>query len=232
VSIAAASDLKFALDDIVLAFERQHPDISVGVTYGASGMFFAQLLSRAPFDLFLSADVEYPRKLVEQGQAEKTTEFLYAIGHLVVWVPQSSPLDVDALGIRTVIDPAVRRVAIANPRHAPYGRAAEAALKSLKVYDAVQDRLVFGESVAQAAQFVSSAAADAGIIALSLALSPPLRDTGRFWRVPADAHPPLEQGGVILSWARDRAAAEEVRRFMTGAAGRAILERYGFTLER
>src|SRR5581483_10829703 len=133
-------------------------------------------------------------------------------------------------GIRAVLDPGVRKVAIANPRFAPYGRAAEAALKHAGVYDSVKDRLVLGENIAQTAQFVESGAADVGLIALSLALAPPLRDKGRAWEVPADAFPPLEQGGVILTGAKDAAAAQALREFLTGADGRAVLRKHGFRL--
>ncbi|HEX5269878.1 MAG TPA: molybdate ABC transporter substrate-binding protein [Gemmataceae bacterium] len=230
VRVAAAADLKFALDDAVTAFRARHPDIEVQVTYGASGNFYAQLSNRAPFDLFLSADIDYPRKLVEQGLADRDSEFLYAVGHLVLWVPNSSPLDVQGRGIDALLDPSIKKIAIANPKHAPYGRAAEAALKSLGVYDRVKEQLVLGENVAQAAQFAQTGAADAGVFALSLALAPPLRNDGRYWEVPPDAYPRLEQGGVILTWAQDRPAAEALRSFLTGDEGRAILKRYGFVL--
>src|SRR5439155_3328701 len=174
VRVAAASDLKFAFDELARDFQARHTGIAVKVTYGSSGNFYTQLASEAPFDLFLSADLDYPRKLVAQGRAVKETEFQYAVGRLVVWVPNGSPLDLDQLGIRAVTDPRVKKVAIANPRHAPYGRAAEAALKHAGVYDQVKDRLVLGENIAQAAQFVESGAADVGLVALSLALAPTL----------------------------------------------------------
>jgi molybdate transport system substrate-binding protein len=230
VRVAAAADLQFALEDVVKAFGERRPDIDVKVTYGSSGNFYAQLSNRAPFDLYLSADVDYPRKLVAQGLADERSEFLYAVGHLVLWVPDSSPLPVEKAGAQALLDPSVKKVAIANPRHAPYGRAAEAALKSLGVYEQVRDKLVLGENVAQAAQFVQSGAADVGLIALSLALAPALRGRGRYWEVPLDAHPRLEQGGVILSWAQDREAAEALRSFLLGDEGRAVLKRYGFFL--
>src|SRR5262245_7365792 len=124
VRVAAAADLKFALEDVVAAFGRARPEVTVKVTYGASGSFFAQISNRAPFDLFLSADVDYPRKLIEQGLADKDSEFLYAVGHLVVWSPSASALEVEKLGAKALLDPSVRKVAVANPRHAPYGRAA------------------------------------------------------------------------------------------------------------
>lgn len=230
VRVAAAADLKFAFEEVSVEFRKQHPDIQVEPTYGSSGTFFAQLTNQAPFDLFLSADIDYPRRLVEQGHAIPGTEFLYALGQIVVWVPSDSKWDVESLGISALLDPAVRRVAIANPKHAPYGRAAESAMRSLGVYDQVQGRLVLGENVAQTAQFVESGAADIGIIALSLALAPPMRDRGRFWIIPPEAYPKIEQGGVILSRARDREATEALRAFLIDRRGRDILRRYGFIL--
>lgn len=225
--IAAASDLQFALEDIVREFHGERPEINVKVSYGSSGNFYAQISNGAPFDLFFSADVEYTRRLAAEKRTLPGSEFLYATGRLVLWVPKSSPLDVSR-GFEALREPAVRRIAIANPRHAPYGRAAEAALRGQELYDEVKGRLIFGENVAQAAQFVQSGAADAGLIALSLALSPTLAREGRYWEVPADAHPRLEQGGVILQAARDREAAMAFRDFLLGARGRAALARYGF----
>ncbi len=230
VRVAAASDLKFALDDVVKAFHENHPDIQVKVSYGSSGTFFAQLSNKAPFDLFLSADMDYPRKLIEQGLAEKDSEFRYAVGHLVVWELKSRTLDVEKLGIKALLDPSVKKIAIANPKFAPYGRAAEAALKSLGVYDQVKDRLVLGDNVSQAAQFVQSGSADIGVFSLSLALAPTLSQEGRYWEVPLSAYPRLDQGGVILSWVRDRQAAESFRSFLVADQGRDVLKRYGFVL--
>jgi molybdate transport system substrate-binding protein len=230
VRVAAAADLKFAFADLAAAFQQKYPGIPVTVTYGSSGNFYNQLCNKAPFDLFLAADLEYPRRLLERGLAVPGSEFLYAVGHLVVWVPNGSTLDLDKLGLGAVADPSVRKLAIANPKHAPYGRAAEAALKKLDVYDRVKDRLVLGENIAQAAQFVESGAADAGLVALSLALAPAMRDKGRYWVVPLGAYPRLEQGGVILEWAKDMKGAETLRGFVTSEEGRVILKRHGFRL--
>lgn len=229
VRVAAASDLRFALEEMLAEFGKQHRDISVKRTYGSSGNFYAQLSNKAPFDVFLSADVEYPRKLIEQGLADKESEFIYARGEIVVWVPNDSKLDIET-GMRAMLDPAVRKIAIANPKHAPYGRAAESAMKSLGVYEQVQDRLVLGENVAQTAQFIESGAADIGIIALSLAAAPAMKDKGRYWRIPLDAFPRLDQGGIILNSAIDPEAAGLLRAFIISSEGQAILNRYGFDL--
>ena len=231
IAVAAASDLKFALDEILVAFQKQHPEIEVRTTYGASGNFFTQLSNRAPFDIYFSADIGYPRQLIEQGLTDSESEFLYAEGRIVVWARNESPLDLEKLRIESLLESSVKKIAIANPLHAPYGRAAEAALKSLKVYDRVKDRLVLGENIAQTAQFVESGAADVGIIALSLAMAPAMKDKGRFWMVPADAYPKLEQGGVILEWSKAKDAANALRSFVMGAEGREILESYGFEAE-
>jgi molybdate transport system substrate-binding protein len=226
---AAAADLKFALDDLTNRFHGKHPARKIHVTYASSGDFFAQLQSGAPFDLFFSADMAYPRKLAEAGLGADDV-FLYAIGRIVVWVPKQSPLDVDKLGIKALLEPSVRKVAVANPEHAPYGRAAVSAMKELNVYDRVASRLVYGENIAQTAQFVQSGAADVGILALSLAVVPRMREVGRFWRVPLDAYPRIEQGGIILKSAKNLKTARAFRDFVLGGHGREVLERYGFSL--
>jgi molybdate transport system substrate-binding protein len=230
LSVAAAADLKFAFADIVTAFHEEHPEIQVRVTYNSSGTFFAQLNNHAPFDLFFSADMDYPRRLIEQGLASQESAFVYAVGHLVVWVPRGSSLDLEKLGLQALLDPSVQKIAIANPRHAPYGRAAEATLKAAGLYEKVQPRLVFGENIVQTAQFVQTGSADVGLLSLSLALAPALHSSGRYWEIPVDAYPRLEQGGVILSWAKDRRAAESLRGFVIGDRGKAILRRYGFSV--
>jgi molybdate transport system substrate-binding protein len=230
VSVAAAADLKFAFDELIADFEQLHPHIKVQVTYGSSGNFFAQFTNRAPFDIYFSADAAYPRQLAEKGLADQESLFLYAVGQIVVWVPHGSSIDVEKLGIQAVVNPAARKVAIANPLHAPYGRAAEAAMKNLGVFEQVQDRLVLGENIAQTAQFVESGAADVGIIALSLALAPALRDKGKHWLIPIDSYPTMEQGSVILNWASDREATDLFRTFVAGPGGRKVLKQYGFIL--
>ena len=203
--------------------------IRPAVTYGSSGSFYAQIENGAPFDLFLSADAEYPRRLAANGLADGEP-FLYAVGRIALWVPASSTLDLRALGLRALLDPSVAKVAIANPRHAPYGRAAEAAMRSLGVYDGVKEKLVLGENVAQAAQFVQSGAADAGVIALSLALAPPMRSSGRYVEIPLESYPRMDQGGIVLKGTREPAAARALRDALLGSRGREILKDYGFFL--
>jgi molybdate transport system substrate-binding protein len=229
VRIAAASDLKFALDEVVDLATTAHPELTVTVTYGSSGMFLQQIQDGAPFDLYLSADLAYPRALVAEGLAEEADLFPYAVGRLALWVPEGSALDPDQ-GLAVLTDDTVRRVAVANPEHAPYGRAALAALRTAGLEEQVAPKLVLGENVAQAAEFVLSGNADAGIVALSLVLSDPLRDEGRWAEVPLDAFPTLEQGGVVLARATHPEAARTVRDTLLGPDGREVLERYGFVL--
>jgi len=230
LNVAAAADLKFALDEISAAFRKEAPAIDVRVSYGSSGSFFAQIVNGAPYDLFLSADVSYPRRLVEAGLAARGSEFPYAVGRLVLWVPRESRLDLQRLGMGALLDPTVRRIAIANPDHAPYGKAAEAAMRSAGILDQLRPRLVLGENISQAAQFVQSGNADAGILALSLALAPAMRDGGSYWEVPEASFPRMDQGGVVLTASREPEAAAAFVTFLTGPAGRVILSRFGFKL--
>jgi len=229
LTVAAAADLRFALDELVLQFRAAHPAEDLAITYGSSGNFFAQIQNGAPFDVFLSADVDYPRRLVAASLASKDSLFLYGAGRIVVWVPAGSPLDPAALGIHLLEAASVRHIAIANPQHAPYGRAAVAALRSLGVYDRVAPKLVLGENIAQAFEFVESGAAEVGIVALSLALAPAARTHGRYWEVPQEAYPKIEQGGVILSRAPAGPAAR-FRAFLLSEEARRILKQYGFSV--
>lgn len=228
VTVAAASDLRHALAAVVRELQTRHPEIDVQPTFAASGTLHAQIANGAPFDLFLAADIAYAERLAEQGLAAREAVFHYGTGRIVIWVPQASAVDLEATGMQALLDRAIRRIAIANPRHAPYGRAAEAALEHFGLRDRVQSKLVLGENVAEAAQFATSGAVDAAVIARSLAESPAMKPHGRVWLVPADAHPPLVHGGVVLAAARDPAAAHLVADFVRGAEGRAILRAYGF----
>ncbi len=227
IAIAAASDLSFAFKELTVAFEKAQ-GIRVRLSLGSSGNFFSQIQQGAPFDLYFSADVRYPQKLIEAGQAAADSLYRYAVGRIVVWVPNASALAVDRLGLDVLLDRSVKKIAIANPKHAPYGRAAVAALEQAKLYERVKDKLVFGENVSQAAQFVESGAAEAGVIALSLALAPPMHAAGTYWLVPDSAHLPLEQGAVIVSAARNREGAQAFLRFLKTEEATRVMARYGF----
>ncbi|TAL09490.1 MAG: molybdate ABC transporter substrate-binding protein [Nitrospirae bacterium] len=227
ITIAAASDLNFALKEIVTDFEKKTGN-TVKLSLGSSGNFFAQLSNGAPFDLFFSADIGYPKKLEEAGLAEPGTLYMYAVGRIVVWVPKGSPIDAGSLGIKALQHPSVKKIAIANPKHAPYGRAAVAAMEHFKVYDVVKDKLVLGENISQTAQFIQTGGADIGVIALSLAVAPAMKETGAFWEVPVAAYPKLEQGAVVLKAAKDPKTARAFFDHIKSPEGTAVFKRYGF----
>jgi molybdate transport system substrate-binding protein len=228
LTIAAASDLVHCLGELQAAFVRVHPGVECKTTTGASGNLFAQIRHGAPFDVFLSADVHYPEELIKAGLAEESSLTPYAVGRLVVWTVRDG-VDVTA-GLAALRHPAVRRIAIANPDHAPYGRAARAALGSAGLWEAVQPRLVFGENSAQTAQFVETQNADAGIVALAIVLSPRLQHTGRWAAVPESAHPPLEQVAVLTKRGARGSAGWDYLKFLRSPAAREIFRRHGFRL--
>jgi len=229
ITVAAAADLQFAMDELLQNFRRRNPAENVKVVYGSSGNFYSQIQNHAPFDVFLSADIQYPRRLVDEGLAIGPSLFTYATGRLAVWVPQQSPLDLSR-GLAVLVDPRVRHIAIANPEHAPYGRAAMAALKSAGLFERVQAKLVLGENIAQTLQFVQSGSAEVGLVALSLAVAPPVATNGRYWEIPLNAYPPIEQGGVVTLRARHARLSTAFAEYMQTSEARTILKRYGFSL--
>lgn len=229
LAICAASDLKFALDDLLRDFRTLEPNVTVTATYGSSGNFYQQLKQRAPFDVYLSADIEYVRKLNNEALLVPGSLFPYAEGRLVVWARNESKLELGVDGKSGLTDPSVNKIAVANPQTAPYGRAAVAALKTLGVYEQLESKLVQGENIAQTAQYVESGAADIGLIALSLATAPAMKDKGRYVVVPNNAYPKLEQAGAVLSWAKSPEAAEKFCKFLRSADAREKLRQYGFT---
>ncbi len=226
ITIAAASDLNFVFRELVAEYE-QSTDDRVRLSLGSSGNFYAQIQNGAPFDLYFSADIAYPRKLEEAGLTVPGSLYPYAIGRIVLWAGKDSRLDLSK-GLEILRESTVKKIAIANPKHAPYGRAAVAAMEQAQVYDRVKDKLVFGENISQAAQFVESGAADIGIIAMSLALAPPMQAAGRYWEIPADVHPPIEQGAVIIRGAKNQERAKAFLSFVQSAEGQAMMKRYGF----
>jgi molybdate transport system substrate-binding protein len=226
VHVAAAADLQSAMPEIARAFEAQ-TGTTVDVAYGSSGNFYAQIQNGAPLDVFFSADNEYPKKLEESGSAEPRSTQIYGIGRIVLWMPVSAKCNPERDGWQCLQDLAVKKIAIANPAHAPYGRAAVAALQKAGIYDAVKAKLVLGENISQAAQFVQSGNAEAGIIANSLALSPAMHG-GRKWVIPAETYPRIEQTVVVLKSAREKLAAQEFVKFVTRGPGREMLAKYGF----
>jgi molybdate transport system substrate-binding protein len=228
VKVAAAADLKFAMQDLAAQFEKK-TGTKIDVTYGSSGNFFAQLQNGAPFDVFFSADLEYARKLDAAHLAEPGTLCEYAVGRLVLWAPADSKVDITKDQWKSLLDPHVDKIAIANPAHAPYGKAAVAALQSAGIYDQVKSKLVYGENISQTAQFVQSGNAQLGLLALSLVAAPAMKN-GRTWIVPSTAYPPIEQGAVVLRGAQNKATALSFLDFVRGTEGSATLQQYGFTV--
>ena len=228
--VAAAADLSSALQEIAAAYEKK-TTVRVKLSFGASGALTQQIQNGAPFDLFFSADMDYPRQLIAAGQADGASLYQYAVGKLVLWVPADSPLDLEYKGAQVLLDPSVKKIAIANPQHAPYGRAALAALKHYGLYDRVADRLVLGENVSQAAQFVESGNAQAGFVALAHALAPGMQGKGKYWDVPAEAYPPLAQGVVVITRSLHKKEAAEFVRYVKTKEAAAVLTRYGFTVQ-
>jgi len=225
--VAAAADLKFAMTDLTGQFEKQ-TGTKVDVTYGSSGNFFAQIQNGAPFDLFFSADIDYPRKLEAAELGEPGTLYEYAVGRIVIWAPADATVDVAKLGWNALLDASMQKIALANPEHAPYGRAAVAAMQKAGIYEQVKPKLVYGENISQAAQFVQSGNAQAGIVAMSLAVSPAMKD-GKRWEIPADMHPPIEQAAIVMKDAKNKDKAKAFLEFVKSPAGRATLTKYGFT---
>jgi molybdate transport system substrate-binding protein len=230
--VAAAADLEPVLPPILAEFQ-QATGIHAEATYQASAMLTTQIMNGAPFDLFLSADLGYPRRLIEAGVADaagsagSSTPIIYARGTLVLWARKDSGLPPPSLDL--LRNPNLKRLAIANPDRAPYGRAAVAALTSLKLYDALKPRLVTGENIAQSAQFADSGNADAGLISLTSALTPKLSGNGVYYVIPRDLYPPIEQGAVIVSGTSQRAAAHKLLDFLLSTPIQAELAKSGLT---
>jgi molybdate transport system substrate-binding protein len=229
IIVAAAADMNAALPQIVEAYTKETGQ-AVKISFGSSGNLTNQIRNGAPFDIFFSADEDYPRQLIAEGLAEKDTLYCYAVGRLVLWIPADSPLDLSKLGMKALLEPSIKKIAIANPAHAPYGRAAEAALRHFGIYDQVSSRLVLGENVSQAAQFVESGNAQAGLIAFSHALAPALKDKGRYWTLPLDAYPTLNQAAVVLSRSKQRDAARRFLEFLRSPEATSLLDSYGFSV--
>ena len=227
IAIAAAADLKFCLDSLVQEYRRTHAGDEIQVTYGSSGKAFAQIQQGAPFDVFFSADVEYPNKLAEIGLAASKPR-LYALGRIVLW---SATEDASRLDLKSLAQMRFSKVAIANPLHAPYGKRAEEALRKSGQWDTVQSRLVMGDNIAQTAQFVQSGSASIGILALSLVKSPAFSGQG-YYLVPENLHSPLEQAVVILKRAEKNPLATDFVDFLFTAPARKVFQRYGFGLPK
>jgi molybdate transport system substrate-binding protein len=229
ITVAAAADLQSAMQEVADRFHNE-TGTTVKPIYGSSGNFFQQIENGAPFDMFFSANLDYPKKLEAAGLTEKGSYYQYARGKIVIWVPKDSKLDLTA-GMKVLLDPSVKKIAVANPQHAPYGQAAVAAMQKENIYEKVKDKFVLGENISQAAAFVISGTADVGVVALSLALSPNMKDKGRYAEVPAGEYPPIEQACVILASSKNKDTARQFLSFVKTAAVADVLRRYGFDVQ-
>jgi len=229
ITIAAAADLQSAMQDVAARFHHETGK-TVKLIYGSSGNFFQQIQNGAPFDMFFSANLEYPKKLEAAGLTEPGTYYQYAKGKIVIWVPKDSKLDLSS-GLHSLLEPSIKKIAVANPQHAPYGQAAVAAMQKENVYDKVKDKFVLGENISQTASFVLSGSADVGIVALSLALSPNMKDRGRYAEVPVSEYPPIEQACVVLSSSKNKETARQFLLFVKTVAVADILRSYGFNVQ-
>ena len=228
LSVAAAADLQFAFKDVATRFEKD-TGAHVQLVFGSSGNFTTQIQNGAPFDVFFSADEDYPKKLEAAGLTLPGSLYEYAAGKIVLWIPNESKLDLKG-GLSALLDPNVKKIAIANPQHAPYGRAAVAALQHENLYNRLADKFVLGENISQTASFVASGSADAGIIALSLALAPAMKEKGRYTVVPADDYPPIVQAAVILKSSKQSALAQKFIDYLKSPAILQLMKTYGFTV--
>jgi molybdate transport system substrate-binding protein len=226
ITVAAAADLQFAMQDVAARFQKETGK-TVKAIYGSSGNFFQQIQNGAPFDMFFSANLDFPKKLGAAGLIEPGSYYQYARGKIVIWVPKESKVDVTS-GMKALLDPSIKKIAVANPQHAPYGQAAVAAMQKGGIYEKVKDKFVLGENISQTASFVVSGAADVGIIALSLALAPNMKDKGRSADVPPEDYPPIEQACVILASSKNKDMARQFLSFIKTAAIGDVFRSYGF----
>ena len=225
--VAAAADLQGVMPEMASRFEKQS-GINVRLSYGSSGNFFAEIKNFAPYDVFFSADIAYPQKLEAAGLTDPGSLYEYATGRIVLWIPNRSSVDLSK-GLAVAADPAIKKLAIANPAHAPYGRAAESALRKAGLWERVSSKLVLGENISQTAQFVESGNAEAGIVALSLVLSPTMKGHGTYYEIPTELYPPIRQAVVILKQSPHQASAKRFVEFLKTPEITSLLQRDGFS---
>jgi molybdate transport system substrate-binding protein len=227
ITVAAAADMKFAMEEIASSFRATHPADEVEVIFGSSGKAHTQIQQGAPYDLYFSADVSFPQELIERGMSASLEVIPYALGRIVLW---SSTFDASTMTLENLADPKIIHVATANPAHAPYGRRAVEALKSSGMWDKIEPKMVYGENITQATQFVQSGNAQVGIIALSLAVSPELTSKGGYYLIPDTLHEPLKQGFIITKRAENNELAHKFADYMNSKEARSVMVRYGFVL--
>jgi len=227
ITVAAAADLKFAMEEVAAYFRSSHPDDVVDVIFGSSGKAHTQIQQGAPYDLYFSADESFPQELIERGLSASPKVIPYALGRIVLW---SNTLDASKMTLESLVNPEIIHVATANPAHAPYGRRGVEALKAAGVWERVEPKMVYGENITQASQFVQSGNAQVGIIALSIAMAPELSSKGGYFLIPDELHEPLKQGFIITKRAENNALAHKFADFMNSQEARSVMIRYGFVL--
>lgn len=228
ILIAAAADLKFAMDEVVKEFKSTNPTEKIKVIYGSSGTFLVQIQNGAPFDLYFSADIDYPKKLQSMNLTSSEVK-QYAVGRIVIW---SNQIDASRMTLKDLNDKSIKNISIANPKHAPYGKRAVEAMKAVGVYESVNGKFLFAENVGQASQWVLSGNAQVGIIALSLAMSDEMRNKGKYSLIDEKLHQPLEQGYVVTKHGEKNKLAKQFAEYMGSKSARLIMERYGFVLPK
>lgn len=226
ITIAAAADLKFAMDEVVATFKKDNPGDVIEVIYGSAGKFNTQIQQGAPYDLYFSADIAFPRQLTEHGLAGSDIK-PYALGRIALW---SGEMDASKMTLESLTDPKITRIAIPNPRHAPYGRRAEEALRASGLWEKIEPKLVFAEDMIQVMQFAQTGNAQAAIISLSFAVNPDIARQGGYWLIPDNLHEPLEQAFIITKRAEGNALAKRFADYVSSAPARAVMTKYGFVL--
>lgn len=225
-TVVVAANLKSAMDSIVKIYQQQNPADNIQISYGSSGKFYEQIANGAPFDVFFSADMNYPTKLKETHFAISKVK-MYAIGNIAIW---SKKIDPRIQKMNALLDSKIKKIAIANPKTAPYGTKAVESMKYYKLYDKLKPKLVYGENIAQAAQFTAFGAADIGILALSDVLSPAMKkEDGKYYIIPQKSHAVLQQGCVILKHGKENAAAKRFYEYISSAKAKAILKYFGYS---
>jgi len=226
LTIAAASDLSFAMKELISDFKTTSPNADITLISGSSGKFYHQLMNGAPYDMYFSADIAYPEKLLKSGHAVGEVS-LYAIGRIVLW---SSKVDVKKSTINSLLNDNINKISIANPKHAPYGARAKEFLQSNTLWETLKPKLIYGENISQATNYAVMGVADIGVIALSLAMAPRIADKGTYWLIPSQQHKPLKQGYAVLKRAENKPLQKAFSKYLKSDKAIKILSRYGFVV--
>ena len=224
VNIAAAANLRYVLEEIKTAYVKQYPKSKVTLTFGASGMLVQQIINGATFDFFMAADNEFPLKLKDKGLTTGVMS-TYAVGKLALY---STVLDVNKTGLAALKDLSVRKIAIANPETAPYGERAIELLKNQKLYESLKSKIVLGENISQAAQFIFTGNSEIGFIALSLALAPEMEGKGSYYIVPQNLYKPIEQACILIKTPVLNTEAARFKKYVLSPATKSIWEKWGY----